>query len=117
MKNKDIVKLYEGLCELNDFKFKPKVSFTLAKDKINLEPLYTAVIKCQREILEQYGEQKEDGTVLVPNAKIREANIALEELMEIDNKVDLNTISIDDFGDETVSMDLLGKIMGIVRNA
>lgn len=117
MKNKDIMKLYQGLCEISELKFKPRTSFILAKNKVALEPLYSIIVKCQRDIFEEYGEIKEDGSVLIPNDKIKEANKALEELMELDNTVQIIKISIEDFGNEVVSIDLLEKLMDIIENA
>lgn len=115
MKNKDIFKLYEGLCKLEQMKFKPKTTFILTKDKLQLEPLYKIIIECQRQIWERYGDKSDDGSITIPNERIEEANKAMEDLMELDNEISLDKIGIEDFGEETISMELLEKLMNIIK--
>lgn len=115
MKNKDIFKLYEGLSSLSQIKFKPKTTFILTKDWMQLKPLYKIIINCQRQIWKQYGNQLSDGSITIPNEKIDEANKAMDDLMNLDNEIILDKISIEDFGDEIISMDLLEKLMDIIK--
>ena len=115
MKNKDIFKLYEGLCGLEQMKFKPKTTFILTKNKLQLEPLYKIIIECQRQIWEQFGEKRKDDTFFIPNEKINDATKAMEDLMNLQNEVTLDKIEINDFGDEIISIELLEKLMDIIK--
>ena len=115
MKNKDIIKLYEGLSEISQVKFKPKTTFILTKDWMQLEPLYKLVIDCQRQIWEQFGNKLDDGSITIPNERVNEANKAMEELMEVDNEIILDKVQIEDLGDEIISMELLQKLINIIK--
>lgn len=114
MKNKDILKMFEGLNQISQIKFKPKTSYILAKDKIILEPYYQTIIKCQQDIWESFGEKTNEG-FRIPNEKIEEANNAMKELMEVENNIVLDGVSIDDFGDEVIDMETLEKIIDIIK--
>ncbi len=115
MKNKEIIKLYEGLNQIKDIKFKPKTSFILAKNKIALEPLYMAAMKCQQDVIEQFGVIQDDGAIQVPRDKIKDVNKSLTELMEVENEIKLDKLKIEEFGEETLDMDILEKLINIIE--
>ena len=118
MTNKEIYSIYEGLCELSNNKelqFPIKISYILAKNKLKLESYYKAISDCEKKIWLQYGKQKEDGSIWMPNENIEKANQALQDLMEIDNNVNIETINIEDFGNINIQLDTLTKLMNMIK--
>ena len=67
MKNRDIKRLYEGLCEISELKFYPKTSFILAKDKLILQPYYLYINNSLKELLNKFGTFNEDSSTTILN--------------------------------------------------
>lgn len=118
MKNSEIYDLYEGLVLLGrdkDLKFNAKISFYLAKNKNILEPLYNAIVDTRFQVLEKYGERQENGDYKVSVENMEEFTKEWDSFMNIDNIVTLNNINIDDFKDEKINIDLVEKLMPILK--
>lgn len=120
MKNKDILKLYEGLCELEQLQglhLKARTSYQLAKDKLIIEPFYNLIKKCELDIWKQFGTILDDGNVSVEKDKVGELNKAYDDLMEIETDVNIDKIELNEFDGQGISMELFGKLIRVIKEA
>ena len=119
MKNQEIYRLYEGLCEIADdpsLRFNIKTSFILAKDKAVLEPIYAAIYQNRQSLIKKYGKLINNGSDWnIPFEKIEEFSSELNELMEIDNDICLSNITLQDLGDNIIPITLIQKILPIIK--
>ena len=119
MKNKDIYRLYEGLCEIADnssLRFNIKTSLILAKDKAILEPIYDAIYQSRQSIIKKYGKLINNGSDWnIPYEKVEEFSSELNELMEIDNNICLEGITLQDLGDNIIPIALIQKILPLIE--
>ena len=98
MKNKDVYTLYEGLAEISqdkELKFNIQTSYTLAKNKNFLEPLYGAITETRQKIIKKYASLQENGDLLIPKEKIEDFQKDWDNFMNIDNFVSLQHIKLD----------------------
>lgn len=118
MDNKTICKVYEGLYLLSqekELKLKPKIGFILAKDKMLLEPYYKAIKECEKKLWQQYGSYDDEGNLVANKDEIEIINSSYEELMSQENNIELEKVSINDFGEENINFSLLEKIVDIIN--
>lgn len=117
MTNKEILNTYEALSKLNksDIKFNIKVSYKLAKNKKILQPFYEAIISARYKKLIEIGEQNKDGTITIPNEKIDEADKIIKDLFEIDNKIELEKISLEELEEYDLEFDIIDGLYNIIK--
>ena len=116
MTNSEIFVLYDSLNELsqkNDVKLPAKIGYICLKNKNLLEPYYKTISESRMQIIQEYAEVDEDGSMRVPEDKIPEANDKLQEILDIEEEVDLQKININDIG-ESLPMDILTGLMPII---
>jgi len=118
MKNKDILQLNEGLANcgnLTGIKF----AFAVAKNRKILlsviEPLFEMIKKLQND----NAKKDEQGKIIEINGQIQmvdleKFNKEYKELMEVENKISLHKIKIEDLP-ENISAAQLTSIMEIVE--
>lgn len=120
MDNRAICKVYEGLCLLSqekDLKLKPKTSFILAKNKMLLEDYYKIIKECEHNIFKRYGTTDEDNSIIINYDSLNDFQKAREELMEQQNAIEPEKISIDELGEEQVPFEIVEKLMEIIKEA
>ena len=117
MTNQEAVNVYNGLTELINKKIKLSVrtSYTLARDKAELEKLVQVIEQEQRRIYFKYGTQQLDGSIKVPQEKIEDLNKDLTALMEIPIEKNLFKVRLEDFGDENIEFGTIEKLMPIIE--
>lgn len=118
MKNKDICNLYEGIVELSknkDIHFSAKTNYILAKNKVQLEQFYNIIKSCEEGIWRQFGIEREDGSLTIPNDKLREADDEFIKLMDFETDVTVDKINIDEFNDQPVGIELFEKLIMMIK--
>lgn len=120
MKNSEIKQLYNGLIDLTsstELKLNAKTSFTIAKNKMLLQPLYELISAEEEKIWKTLGRPNSEGGITVPAELVNELKKQLQELNDIDNEIEIQKISLDDFGDEKISIATIQKLMLMIKEA
>ena len=73
-----------------------KVNFYIQKNKKKIAELAQEIEIARAEIIKNFGEQKEDGKYYIPQDKIQEAQQELLDLLNIQQEIEVFTISLDD---------------------
>lgn len=115
MTNKEILKVMKGLDDLSQLKLplNIKTSYNLAKLKNALSPFTNIIQEKQIELYKKYGEEK-NGTITVPKEKIPLLEIELNELLEIENKIQLTKFKLDDFGNVEIPFDIIEELLPVI---
>ena len=117
MTNEQIVDLYEGLSEISqnkDLKFKAVISFVFAKNRNIIRPFYDSIIEARTKLINKYGEKNDEG-ILIPNEKIPQFKSEFEILMHTENYINIEEISLEDFKEEYIGIELMEKILPIIK--
>lgn len=86
--------------ENNDQKLPIKISFYLQKNKNTLIQLAQDIEKSRMEIAQNYGELDENNQqYIIPPEKMEEATKELTDLFNLEQEVQIYTVSIDNFDD------------------
>lgn len=118
MTNGDIVRVVQGLTELEQLKLplNIRLSYTIAKDRQILKEYARLIETKQVEIYTKYGNRDKDGhTYTVPADKVADVQHELDELFAIDNEVPVAKVKLDDFGDNGIAFDIVEKLMPIIE--
>lgn len=90
--NKQLNKTFE-----NSQQYLPaKVNFYIQKNKKKIAELAQEIEIARAEIIKNFGEQKEDQKYYIPQDKIQEAQQELLDLLNIQQEIEVFTISLDD---------------------
>ena len=73
-----------------------KVNFYIQKNKKKIAELAQEIEIARAEIIKNFGEQKEDQKYYIPQDKIQEAQQELFDLLNIQQEIEVFTISLDD---------------------
>ena len=73
-----------------------KVNFYIQKNKKRIAELAQEIEIARAEIIKNFGEQKEDQKYYIPQDKIQEAQQELFNLLNIQQEIEVFTISLDD---------------------
>ena len=73
-----------------------KVNFYIQKNKKRIAELAQEIEIARAEIIKNFGEQKEDQKYYIPQNKIQEAQQELFDLLNIQQEIEVFTISLDD---------------------
>lgn len=73
-----------------------KVNFYIQKNKKKIAELAQEIEIARAEIIKNFGEQKEDQKYYIPQDKIQEAQQELLDLLNIQQEIEIFTISLDD---------------------
>ena len=118
MKNKEIFELYTALSNILGEPSKNlgiKAKFKLAKNQLAIDKIYELIQKQHNAIIERYGEQKDDGVITVPPEKIDITKKEINELMEINNSVDLEKVTLDELEGAPITSETLIGLMPIIE--
>lgn len=116
--NEQIINIYEGIKHLREAgqqQLPTLLVYSLIKDLKLLEPLVEVVITARDEILQAYGNENEEGTVIIPQEKIAEAQVELDRLSKIENEIsNLDRIPLSSIATLTLSFDDLYLIYPVI---
>lgn len=116
MSNDEILKVYKGISDLIEAKIplNIKTSFTLAKNKKILQPFIETIEHERINIYKKYGNETEDGAIKVEKIDIPKVEKDLDELLNINTKVEITKLTLNDFGDNNINIDILEELMPII---
>ena len=116
MKNKEILTVIKGLSELEelDIPLKIKTSYLLARNRQILTPFADIINEQQIELYKKHGHKTENNTYKVSNEKIPDLEKDLNELLEIENKVQIVKLKLSDFGDNDIPFGVVEKLLPII---
>lgn len=98
-----IVNSIESLNALTEIKFPAKVSYRIKRIIDKLEPILKTYNEKKNELVREYGETEEDGTVSVKDPeKLKEFLPKIEEILEVEEEVDFEPIPVEMLGDTEV---------------
>lgn len=117
MTNKEIINLYEGLAELYNLKLtlNIKVKYILAKIKIEIEPLYQAIMLTRNDLIKQYSTEDES-SFTIKNGMLSQFSTEMNDLMKIETKIEVPKINLEDLDDSRISVHLIEKLLPIINN-
>ena len=107
MKNGDVINLYEALqriSENKDLKFSVVTGYILAKNKEILRQEAIIIYDLRRKIIMEHGEL-EGKDITVPKEYVNEVNKKIDELMNIENNVKIDFLSIEAFENCEMNME------------
>lgn len=115
MTNKEILKIIKGLDDLSQLKLalNIKTSYNLARLKAILSPFVDTIQEKQIELYKKYGEEN-NGTITVPKEKIPLLETELNELLEIENKIQFTKFKLDDFGEAKIPFDIIEELLPVI---
>lgn len=115
MTNGEILKVIKGLDDLSQLKLtlNIKTSYNLARLKSVLSPFADTIQEKQMELYRKYGEEN-NGTITVPKEKIPHLEAELNELLEIENKVQLVKLKLEDFGEAEIPFNVMEELLPII---
>ena len=116
MTNKEILSVIQGLSDLEelDLPLNIKTSYILARNRQILTP-FTDIINQQRiELYKKFGDKTDNATYKVPNEKIPDLEVELNELLDIENKVSIVKLKLEDFGDNNIPFGVIEKLLPII---
>lgn len=117
MTNKEIIDLYEGLAELYDVKvnLNIKTKYLLAKIKVQIEPLYKAIMVTRQDLIKKYGTE-ENESLIIKNTVLPQFSIELDELMNIESDINVPRINLDELNDQRIGINLIEKLLPIIND-
>lgn len=85
----------------NEQKLPIKINFYLQKNKATLIELGQGVEQAREELFQAHGERTEDGNqYVIPKEKISIVQSELEDLLNLEQDVNIYTVSIDSLSDD-----------------
>lgn len=97
-----VINAQAGLKKILTKELPIKVSFRLSKLALSLEAELQNFNTARSKLFEKYGERKEDD-IIIPKEKTGDFNTELEELLDVDIKLDYDPILVSDLGDIKLS--------------
>ena len=103
--------------ESADLKLPVKINFYLQKNLQTLKALAIEIEESRLNIIKEYGEINEDGTsYFIPSENVEKAQAELNDLFNLEQEVQIYTIDIDKFDDNTVlSMSQMEALMFMIN--
>ena len=116
MTNKEILTVIKGLSELDELNIplNIKTSYLLARNRQVLTPFTDIINSQQLDLYKKYGESTEDDTYVVPKEKMPQLEQDLNDLLEINNKVQIVKLKLEDFGDNNIPFRVIEKLLPII---
>lgn len=114
MKNGEVLTLYETLERISrnkELKFNVKLGYIMARNKEKLRQEALIIYDQRRQILMEYGTFDKNGDIIVPKDSIVDTNKKINELLEIENKVEIDCLPIDVFEEHELNMEDIEGLM------
>lgn len=104
LKLADIINNVEAIKTLQTQSFPVKVSYKLKRLSDKLDPIIKSYEEKRTSAVMSYGEPQEDGSTKVTEPeKTKDFLATLNELLEIEEEIDFEPISIGELGDQKIS--------------
>ena len=95
-----------------------RINFYIQKNKNTILALGEEIEKIRINIFQKYGENTEDGLLVIPSEKIQTAQRELDDLLAIEQEVNILKFSIEKFTDDiSLSMEQMDAIMFMIEEA
>lgn len=116
--NEQILGLNQSLSDLQESKvvLNIKVSYKLARIKKVIQSYANTIQQEQMNLYKKYGEPEGEDKIRVPAEKLNEFTNEFEELLKISNNVEIEPISVDEFGNVEVDFNIMNGLMDILNN-
>ena len=114
MKNGEVLTLYETLEKISrnkELKFNVKLGYIMARNKEKLRQEALIIYEQRRQILMEYGTFDKNGDIIVPKDSLIDTNKKINELLEIENKVEIDCLPIDVFEEQEMNMEDIEGLM------
>ena len=110
------MQVYRGINKINEseMKLNIKLSYTLAKNLKQLQPIAEAIENEQKKIFLKYGNEQANGEITVPKERAEELLNDLKELLAIDNKVEITKITLSDFDTDVIDFSIINDLIPII---
>ena len=92
-----------------------KVNFYIQKNKKKIAELAQEIEIARAEIIKNFGEQKEDQKYYIPQDKIQEAQQELFDLLNIQQEIEVFTISLDDIENLHFTLPQMEALMSMIE--
>ena len=92
-----------------------KVNFYIQKNKKKIAELAQEIEIARAEIIKNFGEQKEDQKYYIPQDKIQEAQQELFDLLNIQQEIEVFTISLDDIENLQFTLPQMEALMFMIE--
>ena len=92
-----------------------KVNFYIQKNKKKIAELAQEIEIARAEIIKNFGEQKEDQKYYIPQDKIQEAQQELLDLLNIQQEIEVFTISLDDIENLHFTLPQMEALMSMIE--
>lgn len=119
MKNGDVITLYETLTKINensDLKFNVRLGYIMARNREKLRQEAIIIYDQRRKIVMEYGTINDNKDIIIPRDKIDEVNKNINDLMEMDNNVQIDLVSPDDFDDNMMNLSDIEGLMPMFKD-
>ena len=114
MKNGEVLTLYETLEKISrnkELKFNVRLGYIMARNKEKLRQEALIIYEQRRQILMEYGTFDKNGDIIVPKDSLADTNKKINELLEIENKVEIDLLPIDAFEEQEMNMEDIEGLM------
>ena len=117
LNNTQIFVLYETLLSLKNKTSDITITagFNIIKNIKILEPIYEAIAEARLQILLKFGTLNDEGQIEIPQSKIEDANIFLNELGQVKNNVDLSILNLSDLSSLFLTLDEIESLYPIIN--
>lgn len=92
-----------------------KANFKLQKNINILTAAAGEIDNLRLEILMQYGETNEDGSMWIPEENLAIAQSELNDLFSLEQEIDIKILDIDDFGNVEFTADQMQLLMFMIE--
>lgn len=95
-----------------------RINFYIQKNKNTILALSEEIEQIRINIFQKYGENTENGLLVIPPEKIQAAQQELDDLLAIEQEVNILKFSIEKFTDDiSLSMEQMEAIMFMIEEA
>lgn len=116
--NERILALNKSLNDLQDSKIalNIRVSYKLARIKRIVQSFVNTIQEEQMKLYKKYGEPQDDDTIKIPAEKMNEFTKDYKELLNINNDVDIEPISVGDLDEVEIDLDIMEGLVDILKD-
>ena len=118
MTNGEVLNLYETLMRISDNKeltFGVRIGYIMIKNKQLLRTEAQIIHQMRQQIIMEVGKRQDNGDIIVPAEKIDETNMKINELMNLESQVKIESVPIDSIPQELNIEDIEG-LMPMLHN-
>lgn len=116
--NEQILSVNQSLEDLQKSKIvlNIKASYKLARIRKVIQSFVGIIQQQQVELYQKYGEPQENNTIKVTAENIEAFTKEYEELLLISNKIEIDPISLEDFGEIEIDLQVMQGLMNVIND-